>query len=187
MQEKAAVVGVLIEQIQEAIPVEPQQQSVSPRPYGDGPGVVLDQACVAEEVPLLHQPLFDRSPAPEIVLQHLQGAGHHHIEGVRGVPFAEDLLAMADPIADEFRGAKVYAIWTTPGYPDYHWIAQSDLNQRFGAGFSTKLRQAILSWRSSNPEQKQILSLFGAQQFIAANASEYSRIEQVGRQIGKIR
>ena len=83
--------------------------------------------------------------------------------------------------------AKVMAIWKTPGYPDYHWIAQPDLDQRFGKGFTTRIQKAILSWRSSNPEQKQILSLFGAQQFIAANASEYSRIEQVGRQIGKIR
>ena len=83
--------------------------------------------------------------------------------------------------------AKVYAIWTTPGYPDYHWIAQPDLNQRFGAGFSTKLRQAILSWRSSNPEQKAILELFGAQRFIEAKASDYAKIEQVGRQMGKIR
>ena len=83
--------------------------------------------------------------------------------------------------------AKVMAIWKTPGYPDYHWIAQPDLDQRFGKGFTTRIQKAILSWRSSNPEQKQILSLFGAQKFIAANASEYSRIEQVGRQIGKIR
>ena len=83
--------------------------------------------------------------------------------------------------------AKVMAIWKTPGYPDYHWIAQPDLDQRFGKGSTTRIQKAILSWRSSNPEQKQILSLFGAQQFIAANASEYSRIEQVGRQIGKIR
>ena len=83
--------------------------------------------------------------------------------------------------------SKVMAIWKTPGYPDYHWIAQPDLDQRFGKGFTTRIQKAILSWRSSNPEQKQILSLFGAQKFIAANASEYSRIEQVGRQIGKIR
>ena len=83
--------------------------------------------------------------------------------------------------------AKVMAIWKTPGYPDYHWIAQPDLDQRFGKGFTTRIQKAILSWRSSNPEQKQILSLFGAQKFIAANASDYSRIEQVGRQIGKIR
>ena len=83
--------------------------------------------------------------------------------------------------------AKVVAIWKTPGYPDYHWIAQPNLDQRFGAGFTTKVQRAILSWRPSNPEQKAILSLFGAQQFTGAKASDYSRIEQVGRQIGKIR
>ena len=83
--------------------------------------------------------------------------------------------------------SKVIAIWKTPGYPDYHWIAQPNLDQRFGKGFTTKVQQAILSWRPSNPEQKQILGLFGAQQFTGANAAAYSQIEQVGRQIGKIR
>ncbi|MFO7628714.1 MAG: putative selenate ABC transporter substrate-binding protein [Prochlorococcaceae cyanobacterium] len=83
--------------------------------------------------------------------------------------------------------SKVMAIWRTPGYPDYHWIAQPDLDKRFGAGFTAKLRGVILGWRTTNPEQKQILELFGAQQFTSAKASDYGRIEQVGRQIGKIR
>ncbi|MFM7239365.1 MAG: putative selenate ABC transporter substrate-binding protein [Cyanobium sp.] len=82
---------------------------------------------------------------------------------------------------------KVFVLWRTPGYPDYHWIGQPDLDKRFGAGFTAKLRGAILSWRPSNPEQKQILELFGAQQFTGAKASDYQRIEQVGRQVGKIR
>ena len=83
--------------------------------------------------------------------------------------------------------SKVMAIWKTPGYPDYHWIAQPDLDKRFGKGFTSRIQKAILSWRPSNPEQKQILSLFGAQQFTTAKASAYGRIEQVGRQIGQIR
>jgi phosphonate transport system substrate-binding protein len=83
--------------------------------------------------------------------------------------------------------ARVQAIWRSPGYPDYHWIAQPDLDRRFGAGFTAKLQKAILSWRPSNPEQKQILSLFGAQQFTTASPAAYERIEQVGREIGKIR
>jgi phosphonate transport system substrate-binding protein len=83
--------------------------------------------------------------------------------------------------------SKVFALWRTPGYPDYHWIGQPDLDRRFGAGFTAKLRGAILSWRPSNPQQKQILELFGAQQFTGAKAADYKRIEQVGRQIGKIR
>jgi phosphonate transport system substrate-binding protein len=36
--------------------------------------------------------------------------------------------------------AKVVAIWRTPGYPDYHWISQGDLDQRFGKGFTRKLQ-----------------------------------------------
>ena len=83
--------------------------------------------------------------------------------------------------------SKVMAIWKTPGYPDYHWIAQPNLDKRFGKGFTARIQKAILSWRPSDPEQKQILSLFGAQQFTTANANAYGRIEQVGRQIGKIR
>ena len=83
--------------------------------------------------------------------------------------------------------SKVFALWKSPGYPDYHWIAQPDLDSRFGAGFTSKVQRAILGWRSSDPEQKQILGLFGAQQFTAATPAAYTRIEQVGRQIGKIR
>jgi phosphonate transport system substrate-binding protein len=83
--------------------------------------------------------------------------------------------------------AKVVAIWKSPGYQDYHWIAQGDLDQRFGKGFTVKLQQAIISWRPSDPQQKQILVLFGAQQFTPAEAAAYAKIEQVGRQIGKIR
>ncbi len=83
--------------------------------------------------------------------------------------------------------SKVFALWRTPGYPDYHWIGQPDLDKRFGSGFTAKLRGAILSWRPSNPQQKQILELFGAHQFTGAKAADYTRIEQVGRQIGKIR
>ena len=70
---------------------------------------------------------------------------------------------------------------------DYHWIAQGDLDRRFGQGFSERLKRAILSWRPSNPQQKQILGLFGAQQFTSADPAAYVQIEQVGRQIGKIR
>jgi len=83
--------------------------------------------------------------------------------------------------------SKVVAIWKSPGYRDYHWIAQGDLDARFGKGFSARLLQAILSWRPANPDQKVILGLFGAQQFTKAQAGDYAAIEEVGRSIGKIR
>lgn len=83
--------------------------------------------------------------------------------------------------------SKVTQIWRTPSYPDYLWLGQPNLDQRFGKGFTAKLRAAIVSWRPSDPEQKRILELFGAQQFTSVKAGEYNKIEQVGRQIGKIR
>ncbi|MEB3361612.1 MAG: putative selenate ABC transporter substrate-binding protein [Synechococcaceae cyanobacterium] len=83
--------------------------------------------------------------------------------------------------------AKLIQIWKSPGYQDYHWISQGDLDRRFGKGFTDRLKQSILGWRPSNPQQKQILGLFGAQQFTNADPGAYSQIEQVGRQIGKIR
>ena len=82
---------------------------------------------------------------------------------------------------------KVMAIWRTPGYPDYHWIGQPNLDQRFGQGLTSKLRGAILSWRPLNPEQKAVLQLFGAQQFTPVDSKAYAPIERVGRQLGKIR
>ena len=82
---------------------------------------------------------------------------------------------------------KVVQIWRTPSYPDYLWLGQPNLDQRFGKGFTAKLRAAIVGWRPSDPEQKRILELFGAQQFTSVKAGEYKKIEQVGRQIGKIR
>ena len=83
--------------------------------------------------------------------------------------------------------AKVIQIWRTPPYPDYLWLAQPNLDQRFGAGFTTKLQGVILGWRPSDPQQKAILGLFGAQQFTGVTPAPYRQIEQVGREIGKIR
>jgi len=82
---------------------------------------------------------------------------------------------------------KVIPIWRTPGYPDYHWIAQPDLDQRFGKGFTGRITQAFVSLRRTNAAQAPILELFGAQQFVPAKADQYDAIEKVGRQIGKIR
>jgi phosphonate transport system substrate-binding protein len=83
--------------------------------------------------------------------------------------------------------SKVFQIWRTPPYPDYLWLAQPNLDKRFGKGFTRKVQKAIIAWRPSDPEQKLILGLFGAQQFTSVNPAEYQKIEKVGRQIGKIR
>ena len=46
---------------------------------------------------------------------------------------------------------KVVLLWRTPPYADYHWIAQGNLDQRFGTGFTSKLQQSLLNLSPSQP------------------------------------
>ena len=82
---------------------------------------------------------------------------------------------------------KVEVIWRTPPYADYHWLARPDLDKRFGKGFTNRIQQALLSLTPNQPRSALILDLFGAKTFIPAQASNYDRIEAIGRQLGKIR
>jgi phosphonate transport system substrate-binding protein len=83
--------------------------------------------------------------------------------------------------------AKVSVIWTTPTYVDYHWVARPDLNQRFGKGFTKRLKTALIELRPDTARRRTILDLFGAAKFIPAQKADYAAIEQVGRELGKIR
>jgi phosphonate transport system substrate-binding protein len=82
---------------------------------------------------------------------------------------------------------KVRVIWRTPTYVDYHWVVRPGLDQRFGKGFTTRLQKALLNIDRTTANGKTILELFAAGSFIPATDSQYQSIEQVGRQLGKIR
>ncbi|MFK8184412.1 MAG: putative selenate ABC transporter substrate-binding protein [Phormidesmis sp.] len=94
-----------------------------------------------------------------------------------------------DRVAEgEVDEAKVQAIWQTPAYYDYHWVVNSDeLNERYGAGFTDKIQAAFLKLDASDPDQAEILELFGADKFIETENDNYAQIEAVGREIGKIK
>lgn len=84
--------------------------------------------------------------------------------------------------------SKVQAIWQTPAYYDYHWVVNSDrLSDRYGEGFVDKIQTALLALDANDPEQAEILDLFGAEKFIETNNGNYAQIEAVGREIGKIK
>ena len=83
--------------------------------------------------------------------------------------------------------SKVKMIWKTPPYVDYHWLARPNLDQRFGKGFTSKVQKVILGLRPTNSRQASILKLFSAKVFIPAQESEYKPIEDVARQLGKVR
>lgn len=81
----------------------------------------------------------------------------------------------------------VVAIWRTPGYANYTWVVQPDLDEAYGPGFTEKLERAFTSLSPDDPRQAQILELFGAEAFVPASNEQYAAIEAVGRTIGKIR
>ena len=70
---------------------------------------------------------------------------------------------------------------------DYHWIAQGNLENRFGEGFTNKLKSVILNLDIKKKSHKQILDMFNAKRFINAEASQYKNIEEIGRKLNKIR
>jgi phosphonate transport system substrate-binding protein len=82
---------------------------------------------------------------------------------------------------------RVTVIWETPPYVDYHWVVRPDLDQRFGDGFTDKVQSALLELSSETPKGATVLELFGAERFIPAQNEDYEMIEEVGRQLGKIR
>lgn len=88
--------------------------------------------------------------------------------------------------AGEVDLSKVTVIWRTPAYYDYHWVINPAVDERYGEGFTEKVQAALLKLDPAVPEHKEILDLFGATRFIETENANYSQIEAVGREIGKI-
>jgi phosphonate transport system substrate-binding protein len=89
--------------------------------------------------------------------------------------------SLADGTVDR---AKVRAIFTTPPYPDYHWLARPDLDARFGAGFTRRLQRAFLSLDRSQARSREILTLFGARRFVRTTPGEYALTRRAVHQLG---
>ncbi len=89
--------------------------------------------------------------------------------------------------AKEVDLSKISVIWTSPAYYDYHWLINPQVKQRYGADFVSKVQNALLKLDPTIPEQKEILDLLDANKFVTTQNSNYAQIEQVGREIGKIK
>jgi len=79
--------------------------------------------------------------------------------------------------------SKVTPVFITPEYHDYHWIAGPETDQRFGAGFTDRLRTAVLAIGGDDPEQAALLTLYGAKSFVATDPANYQEIEAIGRKL----
>lgn len=82
---------------------------------------------------------------------------------------------------------EVVEVFRTPPYYDYHWVAQPDLDARFGDGFTDGFVAALTSLDIDDPADAEILDLFGAGAFVITEDGNYAAIEAVGREAGLIR
>ncbi len=78
---------------------------------------------------------------------------------------------------------KVVEVYRTPGYHDYQWNAGPNTDERFGVGFTERLKATLLGLDSSSPESQAILDLFGAKKFVPADPNDYKDIERIGRKL----
>ena len=85
------------------------------------------------------------------------------------------------------RTSNLELFWITPEYVDYHWVAQGDLENRFGEGFTKELKSVILNLDIKKKSHKKILDMFNAKRFINAEAKQYKNIEDIARKLKKIR
>lgn len=77
--------------------------------------------------------------------------------------------------------SKVNIVWRTPTYPDYQWTIRGDVDKKFGAGFSDKVKDSLLSITD-----KDLLAAFPRSAFIPAKNSDYAPIENTAKAIGLI-
>lgn len=82
---------------------------------------------------------------------------------------------------------KVEVIWRTPAYYDYHWVINPQVKQQYGEDFVKKVQDAFFKLDPKVPEQKEILDLLQATKFIPTKNENYTQIEAIGREIGKIK
>ncbi|CAB4767691.1 MAG: putative selenate ABC transporter substrate-binding protein [Actinobacteria bacterium] len=78
---------------------------------------------------------------------------------------------------------KLVEILVTPSYRDYHWIAGPKTNERFGAGFTDKIKAAILGLDYANADQAKVLDGYGSKKFIETKVENYKEIESIGRKL----
>lgn len=86
--------------------------------------------------------------------------------------------AVADGAVDL---TKVKELWVTPAYFDYNWTVRGDLDEKYGEGFTERVKEALLGVDSTNGE---ILELFQTDAFVESNNDNYQAIEQVAADLG---
>ncbi|OMQ15078.1 putative selenate ABC transporter substrate-binding protein [Modestobacter sp. VKM Ac-2676] len=74
----------------------------------------------------------------------------------------------------------------TPAYHDYHWLLGPRAVERVGADLPGRLTDWFTGLSAEDPDDAAVLELFGAGAFIPTEASNYTQIEEIGRELGLV-
>ncbi len=77
---------------------------------------------------------------------------------------------------------KARIIWVTPEYADYNLTVHPDVEKYFGEGFIDKLQTALVEC-----EKPEVLKAFNRETLIPAKNEDFKNIEQVARDLDKLR
>lgn len=75
----------------------------------------------------------------------------------------------------------VKVIWKTPTYPNYQWSIRGDADERFGEGFTDRVKAALLAL-----DDPALLERFPRSAFVPAQNSDYESIKQTAQAVGLI-
>ncbi|TBN47598.1 putative selenate ABC transporter substrate-binding protein [Hansschlegelia quercus] len=84
-----------------------------------------------------------------------------------------------DVKAGKVDAAKVKIIWESPPFPDYQWTVRGDVDETYGAGFTGRLKAALIE-----VTDRAILDPFGRSKFIPVDNAAYAPVEEVGKATG---
>jgi phosphonate transport system substrate-binding protein len=87
---------------------------------------------------------------------------------------------------EEVDTSKVRVIKRTDPYFDYHWVANTEINETYGEGTVAEIAEAMKAMESGSGTGGEVLKLFDAEGFTETKNSNYERIETVARDLGLI-
>jgi phosphonate transport system substrate-binding protein len=82
--------------------------------------------------------------------------------------------------------SKVKAIYETPEYVDYNWVAHPDIETRWNAGTTAKIKSVLLDISAESELEKRILEMFETDSFVEVNPSDYAGLEQIARSLNML-